>query len=199
LPTDDDILKVITRGVRWTAMVGRADIAEPDRRAIVHYIKSFSPRFEQDRPLARIPVPVRPAESENLVRVGGQVYQKADCARCHGERATGDGPSGLGKDSWGQPIQASDLTWRPLKRGSVLEEVYLTIATGLSGTPMPSYGEALEKAQIWALVYYLDSIVPPERRLSGSRFLGEEQRGWMALHMQGMTGDGMMHAPMRSR
>jgi multidrug efflux pump subunit AcrB len=39
----------------------------------------------------------------------------------------------------------------------------------------------------------LDSLVPPERRLSPIRPFGEEPRGWMALRMGRMMGHGMMH------
>ena len=59
---------------------------------------------------------------------------------------------------------------------------------------MPSYGDALESQEIWGLVYYLDSLVPPERRLSPMHALGEEPRGWMALRVgRRMMGPGMMH------
>jgi hypothetical protein len=96
------------------------------------------------------------------------------------------------KDDWGWPTRPTDLSWRPLKRGSTLESVYLTIATGLSGTPMPSYGDSLDGREVWALVYYLESLVPAERRLSSNWSLGEEPRGWMALRMGRMMGGGMM-------
>jgi hypothetical protein len=96
------------------------------------------------------------------------------------------------RDEWGWPTRPTDLSWRPLKRGSTPESIYLTIATGLSGTPMPSYGDSLDGDQIWALVHYLDSLAPPERRLSPNRALGEEPRGWMALRMGWMMGGGMM-------
>lgn len=97
------------------------------------------------------------------------------------------------KDDWGWPTRPTDLTWRPLKRGSTPDGIYLTIATGLSGTPMPSYGDSLESREIWALVYYLESLVPAERRLSALRPLGEERVGWMVVRMHGMMmGPGMM-------
>jgi len=59
---------------------------------------------------------------------------------------------------------------------------------------MPSYGDSLESQEIWALVYYLDSLVPAEHRLSPRLALGEESRGWMAVRMGRMMGPGgMMH------
>src|SRR3990167_4453688 len=44
LPTDEDLLATVTRGLRWTAMVGRPDLPEPDRRAVVQYVKTFVAR-----------------------------------------------------------------------------------------------------------------------------------------------------------
>jgi hypothetical protein len=57
------------------------------------------------------------------------------------------------KDDWGWPIVVGDLTWRPLKRGSALEQTYLTIAGGLSGTPMPAFGDSLTPNQLVARLY----------------------------------------------
>jgi cytochrome c oxidase cbb3-type subunit 2 len=200
LPTDEDLLQTVTQGLRWTGMVGRADIPEGDRKAVVMYLKTFSPRFSAERPAPPVAVPPPPPRSQDLLAKGGQLYRDAECGKCHGEAGRGDGPSAPGmKDDWGWPTQPSDLTWRPLKRGSALEAMYLTIATGLSGTPMPSYGDSLDSQEIWALVYYLESLVPNERRLSAMRILGEEQAGWMAVRMHGMMGPGMMGPGMMRR
>jgi cytochrome c oxidase cbb3-type subunit 2 len=203
LPTDADLFRTVTEGLRWTAMVGRPDLSEADRRAVIAYVKTFSPRFTREPVPSPMSVPPAPARSPDLLAQGLRLYREADCGTCHGEQGRGDGPSAAGmKDDWGWPTPPSDLTWRPLKRGSSAEHTYLTIATGLAGTPMPSYGDALESQEIWALAYYLDSLVPPEHRLSPLGALGEEPRGWMAVRMgrmmggpmgPGMMGPGMMH------
>jgi cytochrome c oxidase cbb3-type subunit 2 len=194
LPTDGDLMRTITEGIRWTGMVGRPDLSEADRRAVVRYIETFSPRFTGERPSSPLAVPPAPPGSPDFVAQGGRLYRDAECGKCHGDRGHGDGASGPGmKDDWGWPTRPTDLTWRPLKRGSTPDGIYLTIATGLSGTPMPSYGDSLESREIWALVYYLESLVPAERRLSALRPLGEERVGWMVVRMHGMMmGPGMM-------
>jgi hypothetical protein len=90
------------------------------------------------------------------------------------------------------------LAWRPLKRGSDPSETYRTIVTGLDGSPMPSYADALDPGQVWALVAFLETLVPPEHRASPGALLGEERTGWMILRMggmgmmRGMGGMGMM-------
>lgn len=191
LPTDEDLLWTVTQGLRWTAMIGRSDLSDPALRAVVQYIKTFSPKFATEKPLSPVAVTARPQATRELVSRGQNLFREADCVSCHGEQGRGDGPSAAGmRDDWGWPILPGDLSWRPLKRGSSLEQMYLTIATGISGTPMPAFGDALEPVQIWSLVFYLESLVPPERRLPPWRMLGEEQRGRMALHMGGMMGMG---------
>lgn len=194
LPTDDDLLWSVTNGLRWTGMIGRPDLSESDRRAVVQYIKTFSPRFSTEKPLPPVVVPPAPLKTSERVALGKSLYLDAGCESCHGKSGAGDGPSSQGlKDDWGWPTRASDLTWRPLKRGSSLRDVYLTLATGFAGTPMPSYGDTLDGDQLWALVYYLESLVPPERNLTPQQFLGEESQGWLAIRMGGMMGPGMMH------
>ncbi len=182
LPTDRDLLRTVTEGVRWTAMAGRRELSEGDRVAVVQYLKTFSPRFAAESSAQPVTVPQAPARSDALLEQGKRLYRDTDCGKCHGERGSGDGPSAEGqKDDWDWPTWPSDLTWRPLKRGSSSDEIYLTIATGLTGTPMPSYGDALESQDIWALVYYLDSLVPPEHRASPMLSLGEESIGWLVI------------------
>lgn len=200
LPTDDDLLRSVTDGLRWTGMIGRPDLSESDRRAVVQYIKTFSPRFATEKPPSPVVVPPPPRKTSELVALGKSLYADAGCTSCHGDKGGGDGPSSQGlKDDGGWPTRASDLTWRPLKRGTSLQGLYLSIATGFAGTPMPSYGDSLSGDQLWALVYYLESLVPPERRLYPQQFLGEERQGWMAIRMGGMMGPGMMGPGMMHR
>jgi cytochrome c oxidase cbb3-type subunit I/II len=192
LPTDADLIKVVTEGIRWTAMIGRADLPDSERRAVVQYLKTFSPRFANENTRSPIVVPGPPARSQDLIFQGRRLYQDADCAKCHGERADGQGISSTELvDDWDWPLPASDLTWRPLKRGSASRDIYLTIATGLNGTPMPAYSAALEPQQIWALVFYLDTLVPKQQNLSTKQAVGEEPRGRMILGMHGMSGHGL--------
>jgi mono/diheme cytochrome c family protein len=185
LPTDGDLLRTVTEGLRWTAMAGRRELSKDQRMAVVQYIKTFSPRFATESPAQPITVPPAPPRSDALLEQGKRLYGDAECGKCHGERGIGNGPSAEGqKDDWGWPTWPSDLTWRPLKRGSSPDEIYLTIATGLTGTPMPSYGDALESQELWALVYYLDSLVPPEHQVSPLLSLGEELVGWLTIRWQ---------------
>jgi cytochrome c oxidase cbb3-type subunit 2 len=131
-------LQTVTHGLRWAGMIGRPDLSESDRIAVVRYIKTFSPRFATVKPLPSISVAHEPRRTSALVTQGRELFRDARFVACQGAKGRGDGSSaGDMKDDWGWPIRPGDLTWRPLKRGSALEQIYLTIVTGLSGTPMP--------------------------------------------------------------
>jgi hypothetical protein len=69
----------------------------------------------------------------------------------------------------------------------------------VTGTPMPSYASSLNSPQLWSLVYYLESLVPPDHRPDPNQILGEEQQGWNAVRMGGMMGGGMMGPGMMHR
>ena len=75
----------------------------------------------------------------------------------------------------------------------------ITLVTGIGGTPMPSYASSLDSTKTWALVYFLESLVAPVRRLSPEGVLGEEQQGWVAVRMGAMMGGGMMGPGMMHR
>jgi hypothetical protein len=60
LPTADDLLQSVTQGVRWTGMVGRVDLPEADRLAVVQYLKTFSPRFATEPPAPAVGGPTAP-------------------------------------------------------------------------------------------------------------------------------------------
>jgi mono/diheme cytochrome c family protein len=198
LPSDDDLLWTVSQGLRWTGMIGRSDLGETSGRAMIQYLKTFSTRFTSEKPGNPIAVPSAPRRTQEMLEEGSRLYKEVGCNSCHGEQGRGDGPAGGAlKDDWGWKIWPSDLTWRPLKRGSDPAGVYLTLATGLSGTPMPSFASSLNSRQIWSLVYYLEGLVPPNHRLNPNQFLGEERQGWMAVSMGGMMGGMMGRGMMR--
>lgn len=147
---------------------------------------------------SREPVKAQGRLSLQLVGKGREVYEKAGCGECHGRTGRGDGPSaGQLKDEWGNPIRPADLTRRPFKGGSTPRDLFRTLITGLGGTPMPSYRDALTDEELWALVYYVDSLAP--RGVREDVVAGEEARGAMVERMHRMMGPGMMGPRMMDR
>jgi cytochrome c oxidase cbb3-type subunit 2 len=178
-PTDEDLVRTIIRGVRGTAMIPQPQIPADELRAVVAYLKTLSPRLAEPA-RSPVPVPAPPLVTPEVIARGARLYKESGCPECHGQTGRGDGPSarkGM-KDARELPIAPTDLTWRPFKRGSDPTETWKTIALGLDGTPMPSYADALEPDQMWAVVLFLESLVTPERYQPEDRLLpGEEALG----------------------
>lgn len=159
LPTDDDLLRTITIGIAGTAMDRYAALPERDRGALVAYLKSLSPRFAREEAGVPIPVPPsRPLTPESAAR-GRAVYERMECAACHGDGARGDGPLAADlSDAGGLPIRPADLTRPELKGGRAPESVYRSVMTGLDGAPMPSFGDSLAPEEAWDLALYILSL-----------------------------------------
>jgi len=160
LPTDYDLFRTITRGVPASAMPAFSKLALEDRFALVHYIKRFSERFAREKPAEPLAVPEPPPFTTELLATGKEMYTAAGCHNCHGERGAGDGPSAADlKDDWGDPIRPFDFTsGRAPKHGPTAQDYYRALATGLTGAPMPAFGDVFEPEQAWAVVAYTMSL-----------------------------------------
>lgn len=159
LPTDFDLFRTITRGIPGTAMPSFSGLPREDRFAVVHFIKTFSEIFSQEKPDEPIEIPDPPPLTAKLLETGKQTYQEAKCWECHGQEGRGDGPAAATlEDSWGDPIVPFDLTNGKPKAGSTLRDYYRDIVTGLQGTPMPDWSGIFGAEQTWSLVYYAFSL-----------------------------------------
>ncbi|HWP22982.1 MAG TPA: c-type cytochrome [Candidatus Binatia bacterium] len=209
LPLDGDLFRTIRTGVRGTSMLAQLQLSEKETRSVIEYIKSFSSRFKNEKAASPIAPAPKPAFTSGLISFGQLKYEEAGCAQCHGANGQGDGPSGKDlKDDWGQSISPTDLTLKPFKSGPEPEDLFRTLSTGLNGTPMPSYAEALSDKDRWALVAYIMSMATGERPRGMMGLVGEEIDGMridMRAAMAGMMGGGgmmgrgggMMHRDMR--
>jgi len=163
LPSDRDLFIAISRGlVPDEDMPAFAFLPERDRWALVAYIKSFSERWEEEKddqePAISIAQP--PIPDEQMLIAGREVYKQMKCAKCHGERGLGDGPSAAKlEDDNGLPMTPRDFTEAgKFVGGSDPQGIYQTFSTGFDGTPMPSFADFLEEKQRWQLVWYVMSL-----------------------------------------
>jgi cytochrome c oxidase cbb3-type subunit I/II len=167
VPTDGDLLRTITRGVRGTAMPAWYDLPLNDRLAVIQYIKYelAVDRADPSKPYAffteeppgpplYIGKPLAPTQA--MLDRAKQVWENAKCWECHGKTGKGDGEKAAGlKDDLGFASVPADLTNGQFKSGSAVEDIFRTMTTGLSGTPMPSYRDSLPEEDRWALSYYV--------------------------------------------
>ncbi|MCP4200372.1 MAG: cytochrome c [bacterium] len=80
LPTDEDLLRVVTRGLPGTPMKGYEEaISEVDRRSVVEYVKSLSPAFADQPTPQCLEVPTPEPSSDQSVAEGRQVYRLLRC------------------------------------------------------------------------------------------------------------------------
>ena len=161
LPLDSDLDKTIRDGIYGTFMPPWYPIGEKSRRDVIAYIKTFSARWTTEKPLPAIVIPPEPPYNEASVKRGRAVYEKSNCAQCHGQDALGDGPSAHElKDDWGNPIVPYDLTQGHIKCGDKGQDIYRVFITGLNGTPMPSFVDSISEPEAWDLVHYIQSLSP---------------------------------------
>ncbi len=170
LPTDEDLKRAITKGLPGTAMPAWGNFIQGDTlEAIVAHLKTFSSRFGSERPL---PVPVGRAvpSSPASLDAGRVVYEKLQCASCHGTDGRGTGATATDfQNASDFPMQMRDLTepWT-FRGGSSARDIYLRFRTGLDGTPMPSYVGAVSDREMWQLAD-LHRVAGEEARLGDER------------------------------
>jgi cytochrome c oxidase cbb3-type subunit 2 len=159
LPTDADLFMTLTRGMHGTPMLPWTALTERERWALVLQLKSFSVRFREEKPAPAIRIPHPPKEDALLRQRGAELYGKLMCARCHGDAGAGDGAAARAYEGpLDGNVHARDFTRGRFLRGAEMEDLYLTLRTGLEGTPMAAY-DVLRDDEIWALAAYVRSLI----------------------------------------
>lgn len=163
VPTLDDTVSVLRRGVPGTSMSAYDDLEENELRLLAeesHRLRREGLRerlvsvlelqgeevmeddVEESVDLLTSPgdaivvPPMGPAAPSSLAR-GREIYREVGCAKCHGE--DGAGVAGeVWHDERGFPVRARDLARESFKGGQDAASVYLRIAAGMPGSPHPS-------------------------------------------------------------
>ncbi len=145
--TDADLRQTIARGVPGTSMPPFADTltaAELDQ--LVAIVRAFGPPGVAGKPIAlRPPPPIDAAR-------GAQLWTTRGCPSCHGD--DGRGHAGLA-------VVPYDLTAEPLHRPtttSLRATAAMSIATGMTGTPMPGYAGSIPDDDVWALADHVVAL-----------------------------------------
>lgn len=119
-----------------------------------------------------------PSDDDSIVK-GRTAFLTRGCAKCHGEDNRGqtdwlsheflaeqaalpeERRTKINFDAWQQAAPAADLTAGMLHGGRRPIDIYRRIASGINGTPMPGFAQALaqEPETIWHLVNYVLAVV----------------------------------------
>jgi len=161
LPTHQDIVTIIKRGMPYTSMPAWPTLTDAEVSELAYFIKTFSPDFSsKDSVPQPVQLPSAPRSTNETIALGKKLYEDTGCIKCHGNLGRGDGPSAPTlKDDWGYPIRAANLaqSWT-FRGGSSREDIFRTMSTGFNGTPMPAFVDALTPEQRWAITDFIASL-----------------------------------------
>jgi mono/diheme cytochrome c family protein len=153
-PTDADLQLAIRYGAAGTSMPGFAGVlTDPEIASLIDVVKAFAPKT-----FATVPAPVTigPARPPDADR-GAHLWKQHGCDTCHGTTGRGD-VKGLAQPPY-------DLTMFPLRRPRDADDLdsrrraaVLSIATGLSGTPMPGFAGPVTEPELWALADHVVAL-----------------------------------------
>lgn len=160
VPTDQDLFRVISDGMPGTSMPAWKILPEKDRWNLVAYLRTFAPDAFKEAPKAA-DLPKEVGSSKESLARGKEMYEAIECNKCHGNAGRADGPSMPElKDDWGNPVKPANLTkpWN-FRGGASAKEIATRLATGLMGTPMPTFIDSVEKPEdIWHVANYVKSL-----------------------------------------
>jgi cytochrome c len=165
LPTHQDLVNVIRRGMPYTSMPAWPDLSDQQVSDIAYFITSFSSDFSSPENAPQpVQLPNAPGATTESAELGKKLYEETGCVKCHGTLGRGDGPSAPTlKDDWGYPIRAANLAQRwTFRGGSSREDIFRTMSTGFNGTPMPTFLDALTPEQRWAITDFIVSLSEAE-------------------------------------
>lgn len=158
LPLEADLERSIRIGLPGTGMPGFPELSDDEVTDVIHYLKTFSSDWQDPAAYSDpVELPSPPSFSAESAARGAEVYVEIGCGRCHGELGRGDGSSAPTlRDDWGDFIRVADLTmpWT-FRGGATREDIFRTLTTGIYGTPMAAFGDALTAEQRWELVDWM--------------------------------------------
>lgn len=196
LPTDDDLRRTIVEGLRGSAMPPWELLPDRTVTALIAYIKTFSDKWTERAPAPQIPrvndpYLSNPDKSEAIARGEAVYHGYATCWTCHPsyvpeskineylvqlENPPREGFRPGLFESEVKPNEDGELIYPPdfrrdfVKGGSAVEDLYRSIAAGISGTAMPTWVDSMEfqsthggsltrTEDLWAMSYYVQDLM----------------------------------------
>jgi mono/diheme cytochrome c family protein len=139
-----------------------------DPKYVAEYVNKTADSWDEAAKQIVLPLTAMPAYNEKTIALGEKAFldTKLGCAKCHGPDGKGGKRPGVTadevpKDDWGQVAYAADLTSGMLHGGRRPIDIYRRIYSGINGTPMPGFSEALKAKPetVWHLAQFVTSVV----------------------------------------
>ena len=160
LPTDADLIHVISVGIHGTSMMPWDILDQGQIKSLLPVLKSFSEAWQYRKPEASVVLGPELRSTQKTIARGRELYRQKECYKCHGETGNGDGPSSYDlEDEWEIPILPYDFTRAgKFKGGATNKDIYMRFTTGMNGTPMPSFANELSDEDRWCMVHFVKSL-----------------------------------------
>ncbi len=180
IPSDEDLLRTISRGMPGSAMPPWGHLPNSDLLSLVKFVRQIHvgavrEKFAKDvaegkmkqaeleplvaertQPGLALAVAAEPAFDDLRWFRGRKIYLEG-CASCHGVEGH-PVPEAVKYDAEGFPVPPRSFVNGIFKGGMEGHQLYSRIAKGLRGTPMPAYETAFPPEDIWNLVHYVQSL-----------------------------------------
>jgi len=176
VPTEEDLLRTISRGMPGSAMPPWAHLPLSDLQALARYVKQIhldavtaeatktaasaaeaaESIAKKTQPGPALNVPPEPVFEDLHWFRGRRIYLEA-CASCHGV----DGhpvADAVKFDNEGYPVPPRSFVNGILKGGSESHQLYARVVKGIKGTPMPSSEGVYKDDEVWDLIHYVQSL-----------------------------------------
>jgi|CXWL01.1.fsa_nt_gi mono/diheme cytochrome c family protein len=170
LPTDEDLKRTIRQGLKGSAMPNWPLLPEQTVDALVAYVKTFSPKWQErqrESAIPRLNDPFRAvADKSKAIQRGEMLYHGyANCWSCHpayvaetklndylekmevGRRASfrpGLYQAERTVTSEGEVIYPPDFKRDFLRAGTTIDDLYRSIAAGITSTAMPTWVDTMD-------------------------------------------------------
>ncbi|MFN0054756.1 MAG: c-type cytochrome [Planctomycetales bacterium] len=168
----DYVLVLTHRGELEFQFAAEADAAEElPRETAAELVQEVLDTWKEAQDNVVQPLTPEPRLTAEHVQAGREAFLSKGCSKCHGDDGRGqtaDNWRGDLKDVWGFTTRAADLTSGMLHGGHEPLDIYRRISSGINGTPMPAFRNALENEPetLWNLTSYV--LYVSNRRRAGT-------------------------------
>ncbi len=217
IPTEDDLVRTIGRGMPGSAMPPWDHLPLSDLQSLATHVRQLhvvgtkdklqtwvnegtmkadklsSDLANRTRPGQQLVVPPEPAFDEIHWFRGRKLYLE-NCASCHG--ADGQPVADAVKfDNEGYPVPPRSFVNGIFKGGSDGHQLYTRIWKGMKGTPMPASEGVYTGDETWDIIHYVQSLAragaQARAQLKQGTFVAPNVRGQLP---SGPTDDGWAQA-----